>query len=70
MSAQSTVSQLDTSLHILHDRWNAAKTQWNDSVSAHFETHYLSPIEQQTKRTLAEMHELARILSEAQRKVR
>jgi hypothetical protein len=70
MSAQAGESQLHTSLQMLRSRWASTRSVWNDSVGTHFETAYLSVIEQQAQRTQAEMQALTRILAEARRRVR
>ncbi len=69
MNQSSTVAQLDASLRVLLSKWDNTQSVWNDAVSAYFEKTYLVTINQQTGRTLTKMQELARVLSEAQKKV-
>jgi hypothetical protein len=69
MNQSNIVDQLDTSLRVLRSKWDSTRIVWNDVVSASFETTYIVPINQQAGRTLAKMQELAKVLSEAQRRV-
>jgi hypothetical protein len=69
MNQSNTVDHLDTSLRVLRSKWDYTRTVWNDGGSAHFETTYVVPINQQAGKTLAKMQELVKVLSEAQKRV-
>jgi len=69
MNQSSTVDQLVTSMRVLLQKWESTQNVWNDAVSAYFEKTCLIPINQQTGRTLTKMQELAKALTEAQKRV-
>lgn len=68
-NAHIPVTQLETSLKTLRQRWEESKTLWNDPVRWDFEKRHWQPLEQQTQATLKEMARLAEVLTKAQRSV-
>ncbi len=69
-NVQLPVSQLETSLKTLRQRWEESKTLWHDPVRWDFEKRHWQPLEQQTGATLREMERLADVLTKARRNVK
>ncbi len=68
-NAHLPVTQLETSLKLLGQRWEEAKALWNDPVRRDFEKRHWQPLELETRNTLKEMARLADMLAKAQRNV-
>ncbi len=66
----ATYEQLATCWKVLHQRWEAAQSQWNDPVSRDFEKIYWTPLEAQVQLTHQEMGRLAQVIAQARRNVK
>lgn len=66
----STVTQLDSIWRVLRQRWEHAKTLWNDPVRWSFEKDHWVPLENQVQATQREMERVAQVISQAQRSVK
>ncbi len=64
------ITQLDSTLKRLHQRWEQTQSVWNDPVSRAFEQDYLIPLEQQVLVTQREMERLAQVIAQARRRVK
>lgn len=63
------LSDLESAERALHQRWEHAKSLWNDPVSRGFETDYFIPIQSQMQATFKEMQQLAQTIDAARRAV-
>jgi uncharacterized membrane protein YgaE (UPF0421/DUF939 family) len=62
----SGAAKLHQAWQKLSARWELAKRDWHDSVSAEFEERYLAPLEPQIVSTLQRMRSLSNVLTTAQ----
>lgn len=58
---------LQTSFQRLHQRWEEARSLWNDIVRQHFERTYWEPLERQARATHEQAARLAEVLVKAMR---
>ena len=58
---------LRTSFQMLSQRWEEARSLWNDVVRRHFERTYWEPLERQARATHEEAVRLAEVLAKAMR---
>lgn len=63
------IDHLATAWKVLYKKWEDTGPLWNDPVGQSFEKNYLVVFESQTQLTLKEMHKLAQVIAEAQRRV-
>ena len=61
------VEDLRTSFQMLSQRWEEARSLWNDVVRRHFERTYWEPLERQARATHEEAVRLAEVLAKAMR---
>ncbi len=69
-SLSPTVTQLDSAWRVLRQRWEGAKSLWNDPVRWNFEKEHWAPLEGQVQATQREMERLAQVITQAQRSVK
>lgn len=58
-------SQLQRSLKKLQEKWIETRAQWDDNLSDRFQQRYLEPLVPQSQLALAAMHELMKVLHDA-----
>ena len=70
VNSNTAISQLDATWQTLRQRWEHAKTLWNDSVRRGFEEDYWTPLEKQTQATQREVERLAQVIAKARQSVK
>ncbi len=61
------VEELKVACRMLNQRWEEARSLWNDVVRWHFERTYWEPLERQAQATCVEAARLADVLAKAMR---
>ncbi|MBC7228222.1 MAG: hypothetical protein H5T61_13495 [Thermoflexales bacterium] len=61
------VEDLQTAFQVLNQRWEAARSVWNDVVRWHFERTYWEALEREARATHEEASRLADVLARARR---
>lgn len=61
------VEALRSAFQMLNQRWEEARSVWNDVVRRHFECTYWEPLEREARATHEEAARLAEVLAKAMR---
>ncbi|OIO97494.1 MAG: hypothetical protein AUK03_02435 [Anaerolineae bacterium CG2_30_64_16] len=69
-SLNNTSVELHDAWQRLGQRWEDAKSLWNDPVRWNFEKEHWAPLEGQVQATQREMEQLAQVIAQAQRSVK
>ncbi len=69
-SLNNTAAELHDAWQRLRQRWEDAKSLWNDPVRWNFEKDYWTQLEGQVQVTQREMERLAQVITQAQRSVK
>ena len=69
-SLTHTSVELHDAWRRLNQRWEDAKSLWNDPVRWSFEKEHWAPLEGQLQATQREMERLAQVIAQAQRNVK
>ncbi len=60
---ESAMSEMNTALRVLTQRWEATQAVWNDSVERDFEQNYWTPTQAHVQATQREMERLAQVIA-------